>query len=78
MSFKRRAAVGAFVASMVLSSAVWSQQTAGSSGADDDRRLETVVVTGSSIKRKVTESALPIQVLSTEDIRREGITSAEQ
>jgi len=78
MSFKRRAAVSAFVASMVLSSAVWSQQTAGSSGADDDRRLETVVVTGSSIKRKVTESALPIQVLSTEDIRREGINSPEQ
>ncbi|MFM7395940.1 MAG: TonB-dependent receptor plug domain-containing protein [Gammaproteobacteria bacterium] len=78
MSFKRRAAVGAFVASMVLSSAVWAQQTAGSSGAEDDRRLETVVVTGSSIKRKVTESALPIQVLSTEDIRREGINSPEQ
>jgi len=78
MSFKRRAAVGAFVASMVLSSAVWAQQTAGSSGTDDDRRLATVVVTGSSIKRKVTESALPIQVLSTEDIRREGINSPEQ
>jgi iron complex outermembrane receptor protein len=35
-------------------------------------------VTGSSIKRKVAESALPIQVIGTEDIRREGITSAEQ
>jgi len=70
--------VGAFVASMVMTSSAWAQQSSGSIGADDDRRIETVVVTGSSIKRKVTESALPIQVVSTEDIRREGITSPEQ
>ncbi len=78
MSLPRGILVGAFVASMVMTSATWAQQSSGSVGADDDRRLETVVVTGSSIKRKVTESALPIQVVSAEDIRREGITSAEQ
>jgi iron complex outermembrane receptor protein len=78
MSLPRGIVIGAFVASMVMTSATWAQQSSGSSGAEDDRRLETVVVTGSSIKRKVTESALPIQVVSAEDIRREGITSAEQ
>jgi iron complex outermembrane receptor protein len=78
MSLPRGLIVSAFVAGMVMTSASWAQQSSGSTGADDDRRIETVVVTGSSIKRKVTESALPIQVIGTEDIRREGITSAEQ
>lgn len=78
MSMPRGVLVSAFVAGMVMTSSAWAQQSSGSTGADDDRRIETVVVTGSSIKRKVTESALPIQVVSTEDIRREGITSAEQ
>jgi len=78
MSPTRGVMVGAFVVSMVMTSSAWAQQSSGSIGADDDRRIETVVVTGSSIKRKVTESALPIQVVSTEDIRREGITSPEQ
>jgi len=78
MSLPRRLVVGAFVASMVLTSAAVAQQSSSASGAEDDRRLETVVVTGSSIKRKVAESALPIQVLTTEDIRREGINSPEQ
>jgi len=78
MSLPRGLVVGAFVASMVLTSAAVAQQSSSASGAEDDRRLETVVVTGSSIKRKVAESALPIQVLTTEDIRREGINSPEQ
>lgn len=78
MSLPRGLVVSAFVAGMVMTSASWAQQSSGSAGVEDDRRIETVVVTGSSIKRKVTESALPIQVVSTEDIRREGITSAEQ
>jgi len=56
--------VSAFVAGMVMTSSAWAQQSSGSTGADDDRRIETVVVTGSSIKRKVTErrldSAIPV------------------
>lgn len=39
---------------------------------------ETVIVTGSSIKRKVLDSALPIQIISQEDIKRESISSTEQ
>ncbi len=39
---------------------------------------ETVIVTGSSIKRKVLDSALPLQIISQEEIKREGISSPEQ
>ena len=39
---------------------------------------ETVIVTGSSIKRKVLDNALPMQIITKEDIEREGISSAEQ
>ncbi len=39
---------------------------------------ELIVVTGSSIKRKPTESAVPLQIFTTEDIQRESISSPEQ
>lgn len=39
---------------------------------------ETIVVTGSSIKRKVLDSALPLQIITQEELKREGISSAEQ
>ena len=37
-----------------------------------------IIVTGSSIKRKPQESAVPFQVYTNEDIVREGISSPEQ
>ena len=37
-----------------------------------------IIVTGSSIKRKPQESAVPLQIYSTQDIAREGISSPEQ
>ena len=43
-----------------------------------DATSERVVITGSSIKRIQSEGALPIQVISREDIDRAGIVSAEQ
>ena len=46
-----------------------------------DKPVETVQkveITGSSIKRIQKEGALPIQLISREDILRAGITSAEQ
>lgn len=68
-----------WVGMVAVTSAVASAQQGGNASADSaDRRLETVVVTGSSIKRQVTDSAVPLQVLTTEDIRREGINSPEQ
>jgi len=43
-----------------------------------DAASERVVVTGSSIKRIQSEGALPMQVITREDIDRAGIVSAEQ
>ena len=39
---------------------------------------EKIEVTGSSIKRVQEESASPLQIITREEIEREGITSAEQ
>jgi iron complex outermembrane recepter protein len=37
-----------------------------------------IIVTGSSIRRRVETSALPLQVITPDDLRREGIASPEQ
>src|SRR5256714_4232618 len=47
--------------------AVWSQQ-----------QLERVEITGSSIKRIDAETALPVQVLTRDDIQKTGVTNVEQ
>jgi iron complex outermembrane recepter protein len=39
---------------------------------------ETIIVTGSRIKQSPINSALPLQIITTEDLQREGISSAEQ
>ncbi|OYU46821.1 MAG: hypothetical protein CFE44_00035 [Burkholderiales bacterium PBB4] len=43
-----------------------------------EQKLQRVEITGSSIKRIASEGALPIQVISTEDLKAQGITTAEQ
>ena len=42
------------------------------------QQLERVEITGSSIKRVEAEGALPVQVISREEISRSGVTSVEQ
>ena len=42
------------------------------------QKIEKVIITGSSIKRVESEGALPIQVITREEIERQGIVSAEQ
>ena len=42
------------------------------------QQLERVEITGSSIKRIAAETALPVQVITAEDIARTGVTSSEQ
>jgi len=42
------------------------------------QQLERVEVTGSSIKRVEAEGALPVQVITREEISRSGVTSVEQ
>jgi iron complex outermembrane receptor protein len=52
-----------------------AQQAAPSSAP---QKVEKVIITGSSIKRVESEGALPIQVITKEEIDRQGIVSAEQ
>jgi len=40
--------------------------------------LQRVEITGSSIKRIASEGALPVQIITVEDLKRQGITTAEQ
>ncbi|MBC7620617.1 MAG: TonB-dependent receptor plug domain-containing protein, partial [Candidatus Saccharibacteria bacterium] len=45
---------------------------------EPEQKLQRVEITGSSIKRIASEGALPVQVISTEDLKAQGITTAEQ
>ncbi|MEO8132901.1 MAG: TonB-dependent receptor, partial [Betaproteobacteria bacterium] len=49
-------------------------QTASSGPAN----MEKVIITGSSIKRVESEGALPVQIITRQDMERQGIVSAEQ
>ncbi len=46
--------------------------------AQQQQQLERVEVTGSMIKRVDAETALPVTVIRAEDLRRTGITTAEE
>jgi iron complex outermembrane receptor protein len=46
--------------------------------AAPQQSMQRVEITGSSIKRVAKEGALPVQVISFEDLQKQGITSAEQ
>lgn len=54
-----------------FASCVAAQQTS-------DISLQRVEITGSSIKRIAAEGSLPVQVITREDLKRQGITTAEQ
>jgi iron complex outermembrane recepter protein len=45
---------------------------------DKPEAAESIIVTGSRIKRAPEDSALPLQIISTEELKREGIASPEQ
>lgn len=60
--------VGAFAATAALA----APQNSSGTTAQSDEGLVEVVVTGSRIKRAVTEGATPIVVLTNEDIAKEG------
>jgi len=51
--------------------------TKGADLASDDEDAE-IVVTGSRIKRNPNESALPLQIITTQEIERNGISNPEQ
>jgi iron complex outermembrane recepter protein len=64
----------ALLATCVTMPAFAQQTGAGDAGAKE----ETIVITGSLIRRLPQESALPIQVFTADDLQREGIVNPEQ
>lgn len=58
-----------------MPASVYGQQSAP---ADSQQQLQRVEITGSSIKRIDAETALPVQVITREQIQRSGVTSVEQ
>ncbi|MEK7660640.1 MAG: TonB-dependent receptor plug domain-containing protein, partial [Pseudomonadota bacterium] len=63
------ASVGALIAA-TSGNVAFAQSAPSASG--------TVIVTGSSIRRKVLDNALPITIITREEMEREGISSTEQ
>ena len=74
-----RSALRAGLPALLLTAAAAAPaQQAASATVQDTSKLETVIVTGSSIRRQVSDSAVPLQIITVEDLRREGINSPEQ
>jgi iron complex outermembrane recepter protein len=74
--------IKATVFASVLAGPAFAQSTAATTVTraepEAPRKVETIIVTGSSIKRAVNESALPLQIITRADIQREGISNPEQ
>jgi iron complex outermembrane recepter protein len=62
----------------MLSSTPAAAQTQTAKAADDTSALETVIVTGSHIRRTDSETATPVQVLSIEQMQESGFTSTQE
>ncbi len=76
---KFRAAL--FVTACSLAHPVFAQDTVtapSTQTAAEEPESGEVLVTGSRIKRDPNKSALPLQIVSTQDLSREGINSPEQ
>jgi iron complex outermembrane recepter protein len=76
MKFKTfiKATVCTFLATPVLAQGV----TPASGSQQVTRATETIVVTGSRIRRQALDSATPITVITAEDLTRDSISSSEQ
>jgi iron complex outermembrane recepter protein len=63
----------------VLAGPAFAQTTAATTTPEaTPRATETVVVTGSRIRRQALDSATPISIITFEDLKRDGISSPEQ
>ena len=67
MAFKSNWAIGASALALVCSSPSFAQTE-----SEDDRTLERVVVTGSYIRGTAEDAALPVDVISSQDILGQG------
>src|SRR5512137_903004 len=65
-----------------VSLAIGAAFSAGLIGVSSDvlaqQQLERVEITGSSLRRVDAETALPVTIIRSEDLARQGITTAEQ
>lgn len=68
-------AIAATVASSFYASAVFAQEGSPTPAAQQDQ-IETIVVTGSRLKRSETEGALPVTTIDREQIERSGVQTA--
>jgi iron complex outermembrane recepter protein len=73
--FRRAGVLGAIVVAIAGSAAVQAQQKSASA---EQPNLETVVVTGSYIRRTDQETPSPIQVVTAEELHQSGYTSVQQ
>lgn len=64
-------------AATCLTFPAFAQETP-STAAPEAEESAPIIVTGSRIKRDPTDSSLPLQVINTEELSREGINSPEQ
>ncbi len=62
-----------------LTAPVYAQDSVTTPAAEDEaKESQPIIVTGSRIKRMVEDSPLPLQIITTQDLKREGINSPEQ
>ncbi len=73
-------ACGTALAAFMLPAAAFAQASLPSDKPAEaaEPAAQDVVVTGSRIKQDPNNSALPLQIIGTQDLRREGINSPEQ
>lgn len=62
----------------LLAGPAFAQSAPAATSQAETIRRQTVIVTGSSIRREVTDSSVPLQIITIEDLSRESINSPEQ
>jgi iron complex outermembrane receptor protein len=65
------------LAATCLTFPAFAQETPASAEPQAEEAA-AIIVTGSRIKRDPTDSSLPLQIINTEELSREGINSPEQ
>lgn len=69
---------GVALAAALCCATAHAQTTSPADGNAESAKLERITVTGSNIRRMDAETALPVQVITAEDIRRSGKASVTE
>jgi iron complex outermembrane recepter protein len=77
-SFLITSVCGAALAAMPAAAQTAEESQADVTGTSDESEPREILVTGSRIKRDPNDSSLPLQVIGTEELAREGISNPEQ